>query len=257
MKINYSALTLIILTFLSYTNQVFSQDCKPTSVSKDGKYEYFGGKIRDGLGLFTDDQSAYSFFVVQVDKGKSGNIAFVSFYESLEDRTVYNAAINDYLNNDKLKTSYLEIEVGNMVLTIPTTNCALVPKSTSLGSLYGYTVNFEGTIVKSQVILLQKYDIKKFKIVLGGKPYEKSFANPTNITTTIKTAMNCVNLDNMFEIQKKKPEQLDLTEVTLENYSSKIIGKWLMQSSNGAVLEFAGDKIIVTQMGKEFSNGTY
>lgn len=69
--------------------------------------------------------------------------------------------------------------------------------------------------------------------------------------------MNCVNLDNMFEIQKKKPEELDLNEVTQENYSSKIVGKWLMQTSNGSVLEFTGDKIIVSQMGKEFSNGTY
>lgn len=164
MKRNYFALTLILLTLLIKTNPIFGQECKPTSVSEDGKLEFYGGKIRDGLGLFTDDQSAYSFYVVQIDKGKNGNIAFVSFYESLEDRTAYNAAINDYLNNDKLKTSYLEIEVGNMVLTIPTTNCTLVPKSTSLGSLYGYTVNFEGAITKSQVSLLQKSDIKNLRL---------------------------------------------------------------------------------------------
>lgn len=61
----------------------------------------------------------------------------------------------------------------------------------------------------------------------------------------------------MFEVQKKKPEELNLTEVGLEEYSSTIIGKWLSQTGNGVILEFVGDKIIVSQNGKEVSNGSF
>jgi hypothetical protein len=256
MKKNSIILKLTLFIVFLCNSSIYSQDCKPTSISKDGKQEYFGGKIRDGIGLFTDDKSAYSFYVVQVDKGKSGTVAYVSFYESLKNREDYNNALKDYLNNDKLNSSYLEIFVDNMVLTIPTTSCVLEPKST-LGEIYGYSVNFEGTILKSQVKLLQKSNIKKFKIVLGGKPYEKAFENPTKITQTIMAAMNCVNLENIFEIQKKKSEELDLSEVLTENYSNSIIGTWLMQGSNNITIEFSKDKIIVSQMGKEISQGTY
>ena len=256
MKRNFFKAKLILLIWLSSYTLIYSQDCKPTIISKDGKVEYFGGKIRDLIGLFTDDKSSYSFYVVQVDKGKNGNIAFVSFYESVKTRDDYNKALNDYLTSEKLQTSYVEIEVDNKILKLPSTSCVLEPKST-LGDIYGYTVNFEGSIVKHQVALLQKYDIKKFKIVLGGKPYERSFEKPTNVTQTIKTALNCVNLDNMFEIQKKNPEEMDLTEVSQDEYSSAITGKWLSQTSNGVLLEFIGDKIIVSQMGNKISNGTY
>lgn len=256
MKKIYLKFNLIFLILFSSYTLIYSQDCKPTIISKDGKTEYFGGKIRDLISLFTDDKSAYSFYIVQLNKGKNTTIVFVSFYEPLKDREAYNRAINDYLNSEKLKTSYIEIEVDNMILKIPSTSCVLEPKTT-LGDITGYTVNFEGAILKSQVIQLQKSDIKKFKIVLGGKPYERIFNEPSDITKNIKAALNCVNLDNMFEIQKKKPEEMDLTEVSQDGYSSAIIGKWFLQNSNGLLLDFNGEKIIVSQMGKEVSNGTY
>jgi hypothetical protein len=61
----------------------------------------------------------------------------------------------------------------------------------------------------------------------------------------------------MFEVKKKKPNELNLTEVEQTNYSTEIIGKWLSQSINGLILEFTQDKLIVSQMGKVVSEGTY
>jgi hypothetical protein len=191
-----------------------------------------------------------------VNKGKDGTVAFVSFFESVKDRDVYNKAITDYLTEEKLKTSFLEIQVDNKIIRIPSTSCQLEPSKT-LGDIYGYTVNFQGNILKEQVILLQNNDIQKFKIVLGGKPYERSFEKPTKITQAIKKAISCVNLDNMFEVKRKKPSELNLNEVEQSNYSTEIIGKWLAQSTNGVILEFIGDKLIVSQMGKVVSEGNY
>ena len=155
-----------------------------------------------------------------------------------------------------MNKSYLEIIAGDMKLTIPSTSCSLEPKKT-LGDIYGYTVNFEGDILKSQVELLQQQEIKKFKIVLGGKPYERTFSKSTRNTQVIKHAMNCVNIDNMFELVKKNPDELDLNEVAQNDYSIEIIGKWSLQSGNGVELEFIEDKIIVSKMGKIISEGTY
>lgn len=257
MKNDYLSLKAIALLFILLNSSfAFSQDCKPTIVSKDGNTEYFGGKVRDAIGLITDDKSAYTFYVVQINKGKDGTVAFVSFFESVKDRDVYNKAITDYLTEEKLKTSFLEIQVDNKIIRIPSTSCQLEPTKT-LGDIYGYTVNFQGNILKEQVILLQNNDIQKFKIVLGGKPYERSFEKPTKITQAIKKAISCVNLDNMFEVKRKKPSELNLNEVEQSNYSTEIIGKWLAQSTNGVILEFVGDKLIVSQMGKVVSEGNY
>ncbi|SDC71557.1 hypothetical protein [Williamwhitmania taraxaci] len=245
-----------LLFLLLNTSTVFSQNCKPTIVSEDGNTEYFGGKVRDAIGLLTDDKSAYTFYVVQVNKGKDGTVAFVSFFEPVKDRDAYNKAINDYLTEEKLKTSFLEIQVDNKIIRIPSTNCLLEPKKT-LGEIYGYTVSIQGDIVKEQVLLLQNSDIQKFKIVIGGKPYERTFDKPTKITQTIMKAVSCVNLDNMFEVKKKKPSELNLNEVEPSNYSVEIIGKWLSQSTNVTVLEFIGDKLRVIQRGIVVSDGNY
>lgn len=225
-------------------------------MSKDGSLEYFGGKVRDLIGLLTDDKSSYSFYIVQVNKGKDGTVAYLSFFESVKDREVYNKAINDYLTEEKLKTSFIEIQADNKLLKIPATNCRLEPNKT-MGDIYGYTVNFEGAISKEHIIFLQNYDIQRFKVVLGGKPYERAFDRPTKITQTIKDAIKCVNTENMFEVKKKKPNELDLTEIEQTSYATEIIGKWVAQSINGFILEFTQDKLIVSQTGKVISEGTY
>lgn len=252
MTLKMILISLFLLRFITSN----SQDCAPSMKSEDGKLEYFGGKIRDAIALVTDDKSAYSFYVVQVNKGKEGTVAFVSFYETVENRDIYNNALNDYLNNDKLKLSYIEIELGDKIIRIPSSSCTLQPKST-LGDITGYTVNFEGDILKSQVLLLQQYEIKKFKIVLGGKPYERTFNKSNKNTQIIKSAMDCVNVDNMFELQKKNPDEMDLSDVDQSDYSTVIIGKWLLQSDSGVVLEFIEDKIIVSKLGRVISEGTY
>jgi len=62
MKNNFLNLKgILLIIFLSNTLFAFTQDCKPTIVSKDGSLEYFGGKVRDLIGLLTDDKSSYSF----------------------------------------------------------------------------------------------------------------------------------------------------------------------------------------------------
>ncbi len=247
---------LILILFSSNTFSVFSQNCAPTIISEDGNIEYYGGKLKNGLGILTDDGSSYSFYVVQINKGKDGTLAFVSFFESVETRKEYNNAINDYLNETKLKNSYLEIEVNNEILRIPSSSCRLEPEKT-LGQIYGYQVAFEGDILKSQVNLLQRFDIEKFKIVIGGKPYEKTFKTPTKKTKIIKEAISCLNLNNIFEAKKKKVEDLNLDEVKQSTYSREIVGKWLLQSGNGTTLEFIEGRIIVRKMKRIISNGTY
>jgi hypothetical protein len=151
--------TIILFLLLSNVLSAYSQDCKPTIVSKDGSVEYFGGKVRDLIGLITDDKSSYSFYIAQINKGKDGTVAFVTFFESVKDREVYNKAINDYLTEEKLKTSFIEIQINNNFIRIPTSNCILEPNKT-MGDIYGYTVNLEGWISKEQVIF---YKITIFK----------------------------------------------------------------------------------------------
>lgn len=248
---------LLVLLFVALISpNVYSQDCKPTIVSDDGTVEYFGGKIRDLVGILTDDKSAYSFYIIQMNKGKEGTFAYVSFYEPVNSRNEYNNAINDYLNEEKLKASFIEIQANNMVARIQAINCILEPKTT-LGDISGYSVNLQGNISKEQIMLLQNNEIQKFKVVIGGKPYERTFNRSTKITQSIRNAMKCVNIDNMFEIKKRKPSELDLTEIESNEYSAVIIGKWLAQNIEGLILEFTEDKIIVNQMGHIVSEGTY
>ena len=57
----------------------FSQNCEPTSISKDGNIEYFGGFIKKSLSIIGNDTTNYMFLIAQVNKGKGGTIATVSF----------------------------------------------------------------------------------------------------------------------------------------------------------------------------------
>lgn len=216
-------LLLLALAFLANSlTYLYSQDCEPTIISKDGTIEYFGGKIRDGVAILTDDKSAYSFYVVQVDKGEKGTFAVVSFFESVENRQEYNNAINDYLNQQKLNNSYLEIYVNDKKITIASKSCSASPKST-LGSIYGYNVSFEGKITKEQIKLLQNFEIKKFKFTIGGKPYERVFKRSTKITRHLKSIINCVKIENVVENTEEKIKAAEKLKKTKENVELKVI----------------------------------
>lgn len=242
----------IILNFIS----VFSQNCEPITKSKDGTMGFYGGAIKNGLGIMTDDKSNYTFYIVQVDKGNGGTLAYVSFYESVDSREKYNQNITDYLGAEKLKNSFIEIELNNEIIRVPANNCSLKPEKT-LGEVFGYSVSFEGDISKSQVLKLQNNEISKFKIVLGGKPYEKSFSHSTKKTRDIKKSISCIDTSNMLEIKTKEATKLNLDEIDVINYSNEIKGKWLMQNEKKVTLEFIEDKIIVKESNRLISEGTY
>lgn len=252
LKKNY----LFIFLMLALSHVSFSQDCEPATKSEDGRLEYFGGKIRDAVAIITDDKSAYSFYIVQINKGKDGNLAYVSFYESVASEEAYYTAVRDFLNVDKLKNSFVEISLNGSQIKILNSSCTMEPQKT-MGSIYGYRVNFEGVIQKEEVELLQKHEISKFKITIGGRPFERSFSRSTKITQNLKEQFNCINMDNFFVVEQTEPSQLDLTAVQESDYLSEISGKWLLKSEQGVILEFSDGKITISKMGKVLSEGTF
>jgi hypothetical protein len=148
------------------------------------------------------------------------------------------------------------LELNGEKIKIPATECKQKPAKL-LGSIVGYNVTFEGDILKSDIEKLQKNDLQRFRLVIGGQPYERFFKKPTNRTKKLKESFNCVNMENVFELQKKDASELDLTEVPKNEYSTTINGKWTLQGSNGKVIEFKDGKVIYNRMGVKESEGSY
>lgn len=247
---------LIIYTVAISVN-LYSQDCNPAIISKDSTIEYYGGTIRGAESLFSDDKTSYSFYIAQIEKGKKETFAVASLFESIENRKEYNNAIRDYLNQTSLNKSYISISFNDSEITIPSTSCTVTPES-SLGSIYGYTISFQGNMTKEMIVKLQNNPMLKFKFVVGNKPYEKMFKSNSKKVVKLQKAMNCVELTNFFELKKKKPSELNLNEVSEDNYSTEIIGKWVLQTNNNLVLEFnSQNQIIIYNSGNIISEGTY
>lgn len=247
-------LSALLLTF-TITN---AQKCKPSKVSKQPNGDIlnlFGGKIRNG-GFGSNDKSIYSVYVGQYNEGKNGTTLVAILSEYVKSKREYNEAINSFLNENNLKTSTLQVRVNGKVLKFKATSCTQQP-SKLLGDIKAYNVIFESDISKSQIEDLQKFDMEKFRLVVGGHPYERIFKKANKRTRELKEAFSCVNMDNVFELKKKDATEMDLSEVSKSDYKRTIKGKWLLQGSNGKVLEFLDSSFIYTKKGVKLSEGSY
>ena len=248
----------LFLVFLFLTSLIYSQDCKPSIVSKQTNGEIvnlYGGKVRDG-GFGSNDKSVYSLYIAQVDNGKKGTSILVTLYEPVETKKDYNNAVNNFLNENNLKNSVLELELNGEKIKIPATECKQKPTKL-LGSIVAYTVTFVGDLFKSDIEKLQKYDLQRFRLTIGGRPYERYFKKPTKRTAKLKKAFNCVEMEHIFEIKKKDASEMDLTEVSKSDYSSSINGKWSLQGEKGKVVEFKDGKVSYSKMGVKQYEGSY
>lgn len=250
------AITALALFFI--TISAVAQNCKPTKKMKlangDDLYMY-GGKIRSG-GFGSNDNSVYALYVGQSQGEQKATSLIVSLYEKVENKKEYNNAVNNFLNDENLKNSYLNVTLNGKTIQFKSISCTQQPAKL-LGSIKAYTVLFQSNITKSQIKDFQEYDIQKFRLLIGGHPFERVFKKSTNKTRKIKEAMKCVNMDIVYEVKKKDASKMDLNEVSKKDYGKEIKGKWLLQGSGGKVIEFLDEKYIYTNMGVKLSEGTY
>jgi hypothetical protein len=248
----------LLLILLLLTSVIHSQDCDPSKVSKQTNgdlVKLYGGRIRSG-GFGSNDKSVYSLYIAQVEDGKKGTSIVALLYEPVETKKDYDYAVNNFLNEINLEKSVLVLELNGEKIKIPATECKQKPAKL-LGSIAGYNVTFEGDISKSDIEKLQKNDLQRFRLVIGGHPYERYFKKPTKRTSKLKKAFNCVNMENVFELKKKNANEMDLTEVSKSDYSKTINGKWALQGSSGKVVEFKDGKVTYSKMGVNESEGSY
>ena len=248
----------LFLVLLFLTSIIYAQDCEPSKVSKQTNGDIvnlYGGKIRNG-GFGSNDKSVYSLYIAQVDNGKKGTSIVALLYEPVETKKDYNNAVNNFLNENNLKNSVLELELNGEKIKIPATECKQKPAKL-LGSISAYTVTFEGDLLKSDIEKLQKYDLQRFRLVIGGHPYERYFKKSTKRTAKLKKSFDCVNMENVFELKKKDASEMDLTEVSKNDYSTSINGEWSLQGANGKVTEFKDGKVTYSKMGVKESEGSY
>lgn len=247
------------LLLLFVTSVTFSQNCKPSKSVKQKNGDtvnFYGGRIRSG-GFGSNDKSVYDLFIAQVNDGEKGTIVYATLYEPVDTKEQYNNAVNNFLNETNLKNSVLEIQLNGEIIRIPSSNSTSRPEKL-LGSISGYFVFFGGEILKSQIKMMQEYDLQKFRLVVGGRPYERYFKKPTKRTKKLKKSFKCVNMENVFEMKKKDASQMDLTEINKEEYSKSIIGKWSTQGKTGQIVEFDNDsKIKYSKMGRLELEGSY
>ena len=206
-------LSALFLTF-TITN---AQKCKPSKVSKQpngDELNLFGGKVRNG-GFGSNDKSIYSVYIAQNEEGKKGTTLVAVLSEYVKSKREYNDAINNFLNENNLKNSTLEIRINGKALKFKATSCTQQP-SKFLGDIKAYNVIFESDISKAQIEELQKFDLEKFRLVVGGHHYERFFKKPTKRTRKLKEAFACVNMENVFELKRVK---IDKTH--LENHVEK------------------------------------
>lgn len=250
----------IILTIVSIFSLTLinAQKCKPTKIAEQPNGDIlnlYGGKVRSG-GFVSNDKSVYSVYIAQLNDGKKGTSLVATLYESVENKKEYNNAVNNFLNDNNLKNSVLEITVNGKYLKFPATSCKQQPAK-FLGDIKAYSVTFESDISKLQIEELINYDIEKFRLVIGGHPYERYFKKPNKRTRKLKEAFSCVNMDNVFELKKKEATEMDLTEVSKSNYSNSIKGKWALQGANGIVVEFSDKSFMYNKKGVKLSEGSY
>ena len=250
----------LIFLFISLfvSTIMYGQDCKPNKVLKQANGDdvnLYGGKIRSG-GFGSNDKSVYSLYIAQIDEGKKGTSLVAFLEEPIEKKSEYDNAVNNFLNENNLKNSVLELQLNGEQIKIKATSCTQKPVK-FLGSISGYLVIFEGDIMKSDLEKLQKYDLQRFRLVIGGHPYERYFKKPNTRTKKLKKAFGCVNLENVFEIKKKDVNNMNLNEVSKADYKTKINGKWLLQGSAGIVINFKDGKVSISKMGIEYTSGSY
>lgn len=250
---------LVIILTLFLTFQVLNaQNCKPTKVAKQpngDNINLFGGTVRSG-GFGSNDKSIYVIYIAQNEEGKKGTSLVAILNESVINKRAYDDAVNNFLNENNLKNSTLEMRVNGKTLKFSPTSCTQQPTK-FLGDIKSYTVMFESDITKSQIEDLKNFDLQKFRLVIGGHPYERIFKKANRRTRKIKEAFNCVNMDNVFELQKKSADEMDLTEIAKADYLKSIKGKWVLQGSNGKVLEFLDNTFIYTKMGVKLTEGAF
>ncbi len=249
---------LIIFLSLLLSGSFYGQNCKPTKVSKQANGDIvnlYGGRIRSG-GFGSNDKSIYSLYIAQVNEGKKGTFIIAFLEEPVQNKREYDYAINNFLNEENLKKSFLEIQLNGEKIKIPATECQLKPVKL-LGSITGYRVTFQGDITKTDLEKLQKYDLQRFRLIIGGHPYERYFKKPNSRTKKLKKAFNCVNTDNVFEVKKKSADEMNLDEVNKADYKTEIKGKWLLQGSSGNIVSFKDGKVSFSKMGVEYDSGSY
>lgn len=238
--------------------ETVADNCKPNKSTKQANGDFldlYGGRIRSG-GFGSNDKSVYSLYIGQIDGGKKGTTIICVLNEPVKSKHEYNNAVNNFLNENNLKTSVLELTLNGKTLRIPATACKQQPTK-FLGDINGYFVTFEGDILKDQIKMIQDYDLQRFRLIVGGHPYERFFKKPTKRTKDLKQFFNCVQMNNIFEIKKKDATKMDLSEVSNANFSTAINGKWLMQGTNGSVTTFNNGKITLSKMGVKRNEGSY
>jgi hypothetical protein len=239
-----------------------TSSCMPsaTGVTPEGdSMKYYGGDVRKHK-ILSDDKSAYKLFLLTIGDGKKGTFLVATFRESVKESEDYHTAVNNYLNQNSLANSTLQLGANNDFMIFKATSCTHQPlKTSTFKTIVGYSVTFVTTITKEQITTLQNHDIQQFMITLGGKPFQTTFKKSNEITNNLKTNFSCIDIEAIEEIVPTEPQEVDMTEVDKSAYSSTIVGKWTGESQGQKMQMILSDdgKFKITAMGSIIAEGTY
>ncbi len=238
--------------------------CQPAAagVDKNGDtLKYYGGVVRP-YKLITDYKADYKLYLVQIDNGQKGTFLYSILSETFKEQSEYNVAVNNYLNQNALKSSTLKIILMNgetLAFDKPLTCEHKALRSKLFGNVFGHNTTFISLITKDQIQMLQESPLQFFQLNIGGKPFETKFKKPKKRNIKIKNSFACLDLNTVQEMKQKKAEDLDMTEVTKANYKSTIVGTWTSESEGRyATLVLTDDgKMTVSATGATTLEGTY
>lgn len=245
---------MLMLVFLTSTLS-FAQKCKPAKKSKqtNGDMVQLYGGLVSKTGMWESEEAEHFIYIAQVENGTKGTSIVAIVNQPYKTKKDYQNAV--HLNQENLKNSVLELELNGEKIIIPTTECKFKPPKHAYSPTY--TVIFEGDISKSDIEKLQNFDLQRFRLILGGLPYERYFKKPNKQTAKIKKSFNCVTMENVFELKKKEAKEMDLNEVEKADYSTSINGKWNEQGSVGMLTEFNDGTVTISKKGVKVTDGTY
>lgn len=248
--------TIISMSFLHAQNS----QCEPTKIMTTDEgtvVKYYGGEVRK-YKIVSDDKSSYDLYIVQYEDGAKGTFLLSVFSESVQNPSLYEYAVNNYLNQQNLKNSSLKLQVGGKSIIFSPISCTQSPKKL-MGSVSSYTVIFLAEISKEQVQQLQDSDLEYFELNLGGKPYFTRFKKANNVTKTIKESFGCIDLESIMEIQEKSAEELNMDEVPMSEYKNRIIGNWITTNDSGQkiIMRVYEKSYTLEMMNSVFYEGTY
>ncbi|WP_425390987.1 hypothetical protein [Ekhidna sp.] len=204
----------------------------------------------------------FSINITQVNQGSGGTFLVLN-YSDRNTPSVYNEYVKGDLSNDKLEKSFviIEFESGEILSFENPTECSLreTPETATFGDTKytRYNVFFMHPVTKKEFAIFQQHKIKKIVYQFGdrstSREIDTSRKKDLRIVDYLHNAFNCIDLETIYELKVKPSSELDLTEVSVDEYSEVIIGTWgakmngvtiemQLDSANNALFILNGDK---------------